>query len=221
MITPTNSAAATAAGPNAGSNTQRSALTSDFETFLRMLTVQARNQDPLEPLDSSEYASQLAQFSMVEQQVKANELLSGLAVTLGAVNLNQLTGWVGMNVQTTAPFRFEDQAIAISAQAEPDADRAELVIQDDQGAVVDRITVPTDKSEFEWAGVNGAGDPLPAGTYAASLDSYKNGKLLSNTPASVFGRVVEAQVSEGAVILKLDSGVEVPVERVTQIRTGA
>ena len=46
-----------------------SALTSDFETFLKMLTTQARYQDPLEPLDSQEYASQLAQFSMVEQQV--------------------------------------------------------------------------------------------------------------------------------------------------------
>ncbi|MEP0702358.1 MAG: flagellar hook capping FlgD N-terminal domain-containing protein, partial [Lentilitoribacter sp.] len=44
------------------------ALASDFETFLKMLTAQARYQDPLEPIDSSEYAAQLAQFSMVEQQ---------------------------------------------------------------------------------------------------------------------------------------------------------
>ncbi|MEX0306130.1 MAG: flagellar hook capping FlgD N-terminal domain-containing protein [Ruegeria sp.] len=221
MITSSTSAAAAAANPSATNNAQRSALTSDFETFLRMLTVQARNQDPLEPLDSSEYASQLAQFSMVEQQVKANELLSGLALTLGAVNLNQLAGWVGMNVQVAAPFRFEDRPIPIFAQAEPTADRAELVIRNDQGTVVDRIPVPIDKAEFEWAGVSNAGDPLPAGNYSASLESFKGGKLLSNTPASAFSRVVEAQVSEDAVILKLDSGAEVSVDKVTQIRTGA
>ncbi len=218
MITATNSAAPTTATAN---NPQRSALTSDFETFLRMLTVQARNQDPLEPLESSEYASQLAQFSMVEQQVKANELLSDLALSLGAVNLNQLSGWVGMNVQTTGPFKFEDQPVAIQAQAEPTADRAELVIRDEQGIVVSRIPVPTDEVEFEWAGVNSGGDPLPAGVYTAALESFQNGELLSSTPASAFGRVVEAQVSEGAIVLKLDSGAEVPADIVTQIRTGA
>ncbi|KIC40854.1 flagellar basal body rod modification protein FlgD [Ruegeria sp. ANG-R] len=220
MTTPT-SAASQAANPSAVSNNQRSALASDFETFLRMLTVQARNQDPLEPLDSSEYASQLAQFSMVEQQVKANELLSGLALTLGAVNLNQLAGWVGMDVQVAAPFRFETHPIPIFAEAEPTADRAELVIRDDQDTVVDRIPVPSDKSEFEWAGVSSTGDPLPAGNYSASLESFKGGKLLSDTPASAFSRVVEAQVSEDAVVLKLDSGAEVSVDKVTQIRTGA
>ncbi len=221
MISATNSVTATGASPGANNNSERSALTSDFETFLRMLTVQARNQDPLEPLDSSEYASQLAQFSMVEQQVKANELLSGLTLTMGAVDLNQLTGWVGMSVKTDAPFRIVDQPVPIFAQAEPTADRAELVIRNDQGTIVDRIPVPTDKAEFEWAGVSSAGDPFPAGSYSATLESFKRGELLTSTPASAFGRVVEAQVSEGGIILKLESGAEVSAEMVTQIRTGA
>ncbi|MEM9127629.1 MAG: flagellar hook capping FlgD N-terminal domain-containing protein, partial [Pseudomonadota bacterium] len=82
MITPATSAQATTqAQPT--STPQANALTSDFETFLLMLTAQARNQDPLEPLDSSQYASQLAQFSMVEQQVQTNDLLSSLSNALG------------------------------------------------------------------------------------------------------------------------------------------
>ncbi len=221
MITATGSAAPVAASANTSGDTQRAALTSDFETFLRMLTVQARNQDPLEPLDSSEYASQLAQFSMVEQQVKANELLSDLALTLGAVNLNQLAGWVGMDVQVAAPFRFEDRPVAIFARAEPTADRAEMVLRDDQGTIVDRIAVPVDQTRFEWAGVDSSGTPLPAGTYSASLESFNSDRLLSATPASVFSRVVEAQIGAGSVMLTLDSGAEVSAETVTQIRTGA
>ena len=59
------------------------ALSSDFETFLQMLTVQARYQDPLEPLSSSDYAAQLAQFSMVEQQVLTNDQLGNLAGLIG------------------------------------------------------------------------------------------------------------------------------------------
>ena len=60
------------------SSARQSALTSDFDTFLKMLTAQAKYQDPLEPLDSTEYAAQLAQFSMVEQQVQTNEQLLSL-----------------------------------------------------------------------------------------------------------------------------------------------
>ena len=48
----------------------QNAVTSDFQTFIQMLTTQAENQDPLNPMDSAEYASQLASFSSVEQQVK-------------------------------------------------------------------------------------------------------------------------------------------------------
>ena len=42
-------------------------LTNDFNTFLTLLTTQLQNQDPLEPLDSKEFTSQLVQFTSVEQ----------------------------------------------------------------------------------------------------------------------------------------------------------
>ena len=52
--------------------TTKPVLSSDFETFLKMLTVQLENQDPLNPVDSADYAVQLATFSGVEQQVQTN-----------------------------------------------------------------------------------------------------------------------------------------------------
>ena len=47
----------------------------DFTTFLEMLTVQLKNQDPMNPMESSDFAVQLATFSSVEQQVQTNDLL--------------------------------------------------------------------------------------------------------------------------------------------------
>ena len=55
----TNSGAATAI-TSAASGPASSAITSDFETFIRMLTVQMENQDPLNPMESTEFATQLA-----------------------------------------------------------------------------------------------------------------------------------------------------------------
>ena len=46
--------------------------------FLKLLTTQMQNQDPLNPIDSTDYAAQLATFSGVEQQVRTNSLLADL-----------------------------------------------------------------------------------------------------------------------------------------------
>ena len=72
--------AATAAPAAANSKeTARTGLADNFETFLTLLTAQLRNQDPLSPMDSTQFTNQLVQFSGVEQQLKTNDLLSTLA----------------------------------------------------------------------------------------------------------------------------------------------
>ena len=55
-----------------------SQLTSDFDTFLTLLTTQLQNQDPLEPLDTEQFTSQLVQFAGVEQSIQANSNLETL-----------------------------------------------------------------------------------------------------------------------------------------------
>lgn len=64
--TATSSKSNDAAGKNAATNS----LNGDFETFLRLLTTQLQNQDPLDPTNSTEFVAQLANFSSVEQQVR-------------------------------------------------------------------------------------------------------------------------------------------------------
>jgi flagellar basal-body rod modification protein FlgD len=59
---------ATATTSQTQTKTASSGLSSDFETFLKMLTTQLKNQDPMNPVDSADYAVQLATFSSVEQQ---------------------------------------------------------------------------------------------------------------------------------------------------------
>ena len=51
----------------------------DFDTFLTLLTAQISNQDPLEPVDSTQFVEQLATFSNQELQAKNNQILEGIA----------------------------------------------------------------------------------------------------------------------------------------------
>ncbi|KJV08303.1 hypothetical protein VZ95_18670, partial [Elstera litoralis] len=47
----------------------RNSVASTYDNFLKLLTTQLKNQDPLDPTDSSEFTNQLVQFSQVEQQI--------------------------------------------------------------------------------------------------------------------------------------------------------
>lgn len=54
----------------------------EFDTFLRLLTAQIRNQDPLAPLDSTQFVEQLATFTNLEMQAKQNQTLEEIAFLL-------------------------------------------------------------------------------------------------------------------------------------------
>lgn len=54
----------------------------EFDTFLELLTAQIRNQDPLAPLDSTQFVEQLATFSNLELQAKNNQILEGISEML-------------------------------------------------------------------------------------------------------------------------------------------
>ncbi|MFT3724162.1 MAG: flagellar hook capping FlgD N-terminal domain-containing protein [Hyphomonadaceae bacterium] len=56
----------------------KATLSNNFDTFLTILTAQIQNQDPLQPIDSTQFTQQLVQFSGVEQQIRANSQLETL-----------------------------------------------------------------------------------------------------------------------------------------------
>jgi len=79
-----------------GSSTSAaSAATVDYESFLKLLVAQMKNQDPTAPMESTEYVAQLATFSQVEQQVQMNKKLDDI---LQASALSQASGLIGRDV---------------------------------------------------------------------------------------------------------------------------
>jgi flagellar basal-body rod modification protein FlgD len=138
-------------------------IDSDFETFLKMLTTQLKNQDPLDPIDNSDYAVQLATFSGVEQQVKTNDLLTALGSQFGVVGMSQLAGWVGKQARAEMPVQFDGLPVSLAVTPDARADAAQLVVTDSTGKVVARDQVPPGKNAFDWAGTDPQGAPLPSG----------------------------------------------------------
>ena len=74
MVTSVTNNTPTVNNPNAtDSGSAMASLSDNFSTFLTLLTSQLQNQDPLSPMDSTQFTQQLVQFSQVEQQIKTNE----------------------------------------------------------------------------------------------------------------------------------------------------
>lgn len=211
-------AAAETAPRRATSDTGASRITSDFETFLRLLTTQMQHQDPLNPMDSTEFASQLAQFSGVEQQVRTNELLTGLQAGFATLGMGQIGGWIGMEAQADTPIRFTGTPITLSGDPPALADRRELVVRDDRGAIVQRTPVPLGPDRFDWDGRDAAGNRLPTGTYSLALEYWSGESPLDEGPALIHATVQEARLRDGEVWLTLQGGHSLPATEVQGLR---
>lgn len=195
------------------------AISADFDTFLKMLTVQMTNQDPMNPIESADYAVQLATFSGVEQQVKTNQLLADLAAQSSLSNMAQLAGWVGQEARSAAPVWFDGAPVTLSPNPAAMADGATLVVTDASGTVVAREEVPLGAAPYRWLGANAAGDPLPRGQYSFALESRAGDKVLRTDPVESYAPITEARRGASGVELILRGGIAVKATDVTALRT--
>ena len=204
---------------NQSTSQNGSALSSDFTTFLKMLTVQMQNQDPLNPMDSAEYAMQLATFSGVEQQVQTNKLLESLAAQFSLVGMSQLAGWVGQEARAASDVWYTGDPVTLAPNPVANADRAVLVVRDAQGNTVSREEMPVSAELYQWLGGDAAGDPLPEGRYSLTLESWRGGEVLQEDTVEHSGRVIEARGGSGGVRLVFEGGIEVLAAEITALRS--
>lgn len=207
-------------GPNiAEPETRKSIIASDFETFLKMLTAQAKYQDPLEPLDSTEYASQLAQFSSVEQSVLTNDLLTAMSAQLGAANMAQFASWIGMDARTTEATHFNGTPITVTQAPMSGAEALEMVVRDSSGTEIQRLPIPLGEGPIQWAGVRENGNSFPPGLYSFETVSKSNGDEIGSRPGAVYSRITEARTDAGGkTLLILEGGAEVSADDVSALR---
>ncbi|WP_083096679.1 flagellar hook capping FlgD N-terminal domain-containing protein [Pseudophaeobacter leonis] len=194
-------------------------LTSDFDTFIKLLTAQAKYQDPTEPMDNTEYASQLAEFSMVEQQVLTNDNLGTALGQLGLGNMAALTGWVGMEVRAATSATFDGtNPINVAPNPASSADEVTLVVSNAAGDEINRITLPVSADPYDWDGTNYAGDIAPAGAYSFVVESKVDGEVAMEEQAEVYTSVRETRMQGNDVVLINETGAAILATSVTALR---
>ncbi len=222
-ITPTGTSTTTtpsATGAAASASSGASAgLSGDMQTFLKMLTTQLKNQDPLNPVESTDFAVQLATFSGVEQQVRTNGLLERMTGANGMSGLGGVAGWVGMQARVAAPVNFSGGPVTLSLSPDALADGAVLVTYDARNREVKREAVSPTATNLTWVGSDGSGGVLPAGTYRFALESTRAGSVIATSAPETYATVTEVRAGGGdGPLLVLDTGATVRPKDVTALR---
>jgi flagellar basal-body rod modification protein FlgD len=143
------------------------------KNFLRMLTVQLQNQDPLNPMDNAAMTAQLAQLNMVDGINKLNTSVGAMMAQLKAATSLSMADSVGRSVLSEGSSLYNmGQPMSMAAELQANADSLMAVLRDSQGQEVDRLDLGAAKSgvtDFIWDARNEQGQALPDGVYRLEL----------------------------------------------------
>jgi flagellar basal-body rod modification protein FlgD len=138
------------------------------DDFLRLMTTQLKNQDPLKPLDSTEFVAQLAQFGTVSGVQGMQTSLDTLSAAMRSSQMLNGASLVGHHVLTAATdASFDGTVLTGQVDIPAGSSNVQLNISDTSGQVVRHLSLPADagKQTFQWNGVADNGATVAPGSY--------------------------------------------------------
>lgn len=195
-------------------------LNQDFDDFLTLLTTQLQNQDPLEPMDTSEFTNQLVQFSQVEQQLRTNDTLEDMRA-LGMMQITDIgLGFVGMDVQMEGNnFDFDGaSAVELGYNLPEPSSNTKLTIKDAEGETVYSVDgeLLEGQKKFTWDGINNDGFAVEPGLYSFEVSAQNLDGESLNTRTSVPGSVSGIESDGSGNVLLVIGSQKVPITDVTR-----
>ena len=210
-MTTASSASSAAAGATFGKN---------FDTFLKLLTAQLQNQNPLSPMDTTQFTQQLVQFSSVEQAIRQNSNLETLISMQKNSQAANAVNYIGKTVEMTG-----DKVGVVNGQGTityslpEDAGRVVISIYDSSGTLVRRMDGDTSAGDnlVGWNGVSDVGQQLPDGDYSVEIAAQSATGGAIATSNKLLGVVTQVDYVAGTVMLTVN-GTKLPLAQLSTVR---
>jgi flagellar basal-body rod modification protein FlgD len=198
------------------------------DDFLKLLITQLRNQDPLNPMEGTEFAAQLAQFSSVEQLANINANLQanldGTYLMTQAISNSLATTMIGREVKAGADRVTLDgkSDVTLGYTLGSAANSVSIKIYDASGTLVKTIAAGSAGSgdhTVSWDGTNDAGASLPTGTYRFEIvaQDAKGGSV--GATSFITGAITGVRFrSDGTYFVV--NGQDVPLAEIVEISRG-
>ena len=203
-ITSVTSAATTNSQGTAGA--KKNALTQD--DFLKLFTTQLKYQNPLEPMDNFQMATQMAQFNTVDALTRMNETMTQLAANQNSMNNLQMAGLIGKKVKTQgSSLAIQQGAVGEGMYQLAKPGKVAVQIFNAQGSLVRLIDAGAKDTSWQkvgWDGKNQAGSTLPDGAYTFKVLAVDaQGQSVPVTTHQI-GMVNGVSLDNGSVALQVN-----------------
>jgi flagellar basal-body rod modification protein FlgD len=213
----------TSASSSSSSTSTSGTSGSDLQqTFLQLLVTQLQNQDPTDPMDSSQMTSQLAQINTVSGIANLNTSLTSLSTQLSAGQNAQSALLIGSTVLAAGSTAAVSSGSApqLGVQLSSAASDVTITITNSAGKVVNTLDLGAQSAgtvPVTWNGTDSTGATVADGNYTISANATVNGQATSATAlvASKVDAVI--QQSDGTAGLSLANGKTVPLSSVAGI----
>jgi flagellar basal-body rod modification protein FlgD len=167
-ITQTTTATDTATGTDALSK-----LSGDYTLFLKLLTSQMTNQDPLNPMDTSQYTQQLVQYSQVEQSIQQSRTLKDILARLSSQDMIEASSLIGRTVSydSTSAGLIAASPASWAWKSQRTPATLSATITDSGGKVIDTRPLEPSSSHLAWDGMLADGTRARDGVYTLALQA--------------------------------------------------
>lgn len=199
------------------------AMGADFNMFLKLLTTQMQNQDPLSPMDSTQYTQQLAQYSQVEQTVQQTGTLKDILARLSTQDISQAAGFIGKDaVFASAVSGLGAKPASWNYATARAMTSGTATITDASGAsVFTRALGASDASgSFSWDGTLADGTTAPSGAYTLAITGVDAAGETMAAAINSTGTVSDVSTSNGVLSLGVN-GVPMTIDTLVRLAAAA
>lgn len=204
-MTTVNSATAISDAKTAAASTK---INADFDMFLKLLTTQMQNQDPLDPMDTAQYTQQLVQYSQVEQSIEQTKTLKEMLAAFGTQNLMQASALIGAQVETSSATSGLSTATPAQWTWSATREVASMTgtIKDEKGKIIDTFPIEATGAAgaFTWDGTTSGGKKVDPGLYTLELAGKDASGAAVTTTAHAFGKVTDVELRDGMVQMTIN-----------------
>jgi len=215
---------ATGTAPSAGSGVPTSAaankasLAGNFDTFLRILTTQLKNQNPLDPLDTNQFTQQLVQFAGVEQQINMNQQLTTLVALQKATQTTSAMSFLGSTATVDGTTTKLTNGAASWSFAVDKPSTATINIKSSNGALAYSGSYPLTPGaqNFNWDGRGNNGVKWPDGDYTLTVTAKDASGATVAVSTEIRGTVDSVDLTQNPPVLKI-GGQSFSLDRIKQV----
>lgn len=193
------------------------------DDFLKLFVMQLRFQNPLNPMNNTEFTAQLAQFSSLEQLNNMNSKLQDLLLFQNSLQNTLATTLLGREIKIPGNEIYLKDESEISYVLQEDASNVKISIYNSGGEPVREIYLgqqKTGEKSYVWDGTDNSSNHLPEGYYNIKVEAFNKSGNPVNVSTEVYRKVTGITFDDNITYLVIDDSSKIQLSDIKEIKGG-